>query len=138
MKLGLISGEDVIKCVIQHIVLEDEEFTMPVVLSTVQWILKFKLSQNEDTRHLMQDLYDALFKKLSYCKANSMEVLILSVMIPLMSSSKADQASHWIKDKFIPLEGGKKVLLRKPQRYQLLKIVFSSTLYYREAKYQLL
>jgi hypothetical protein len=42
MKLGLITGEEVINCVIKHIIPETEEYTMPVVLATVQWILKYK------------------------------------------------------------------------------------------------
>jgi hypothetical protein len=42
MKLGLISGEDVINCVSKHIIPESEEYTLPVVLASVQWILKYK------------------------------------------------------------------------------------------------
>jgi len=42
MKLGLISGEAVINSVCKHIISETEEYTLPVVLASVQWILKYK------------------------------------------------------------------------------------------------
>jgi len=35
MKLGQISGEEVINCVCKHIIPETEEYTLPVVLSAV-------------------------------------------------------------------------------------------------------
>jgi hypothetical protein len=43
MKTGLIRGEELIQCVIDHIEHENEEFTLPVVFSTVQWVLKYKI-----------------------------------------------------------------------------------------------
>ena len=52
MKLGLISGEEVIKCVISHIGEEDEEYTLPIVLQAVSWIFKYKLSNHEISENL--------------------------------------------------------------------------------------
>lgn len=138
MKIKLLSGETMIKCVIDHIGPEDEEFTMPVVLATVQWILKYKLDASEQSKQLKADLYTSLFNKLSHCKTASMEVLILSVMIPLLNSKNAAQAIKWVQDKFIGLENGKQVNLKKPQRYQLLKIIFASIEISSEGKFELL
>lgn len=52
MKLGLISGEDVIQCVIAHIGEEDEEYTLPIVLQAASWIFKYKLSNHEISENL--------------------------------------------------------------------------------------
>jgi|LauGreDrversion4_2_1035121.scaffolds.fasta_scaffold76921_2 hypothetical protein len=85
MKLGLISGEEVINCVCEHIIPESEEFTLPVVLSSVQWILRYKFQRDTKLLDLNAKLFDSFFKKLSFCKTKSMEVLILQEMLSIMS-----------------------------------------------------
>jgi len=78
-------------------------------LQHIQWVLKFKLDKTEANQNLIVDLYNALNKKLSHSKTASMEVLILSVMLPLLSSDKVESAIKWFKEQSIPLQDGKEI-----------------------------
>jgi len=97
MKLGLISGEAVINCVCKHIIPETEEYTLPVVLASVQWILKYKFQRDTKLFDLNAKIFDAYFKKLSNCKTKSMEVLILQEMLSFMSVEQEDTAKEWLR-----------------------------------------
>jgi hypothetical protein len=138
MKIGNISGEELINCVCEHIIPETEEYTLPVVLSTVQWVLRYKFQRDTRLLDLQVKLFDSFFKKLSYCKTKSMEILILSEMLSIMSVDMDDTAKDWLKHKQIKTPNGKVINLEKPQRYQLLKLIYRSTKYSEEFKNQLL
>jgi hypothetical protein len=99
MKLGIISGEDVINCVCNHIIEENEEYTMPVVLNTVQWILRYKLQRDTRLLDFQAKLFDSFFKKLSFCKTKSMEVLILQEMLSIMTVEQDETAKDWLLHK---------------------------------------
>jgi hypothetical protein len=87
MKLGLVSGTEFIKCFNDHILAENEEYTLPVVLASLQWILHFKLNRSQELQSAKTSLYETLFKKLAICKTKSMEVLILQDMLSMMSTT---------------------------------------------------
>ena len=86
MKLGLVSAKEVINCICDHIIPELEEFTLPVVLASAQWIIKYKLGRDEESQKLKKKLYEAYFTKLSHCKTKSMEVLILQELLSLLET----------------------------------------------------
>lgn len=44
IKVNNVSGEELINCVIENIVDENEEYTLPVILSAVSWALKYKIN----------------------------------------------------------------------------------------------
>lgn len=44
IKIYLVKPNDFLQCLIDHIVLEDEEYTMPVVFENALWVLKFLLT----------------------------------------------------------------------------------------------
>lgn len=51
-----------------------------------------------------------------------------------MSVEQDDTAKEWLKHKHIKLPDGKEIHLEKPQRYQLLKLIFKSSKYSEEFK----
>jgi hypothetical protein len=88
MKLHLLTGEQLLDCVVAHLREEHEEYTLPIVLQAVQWVLRYKLDKGEAYAAVQERLYRTFFEKLDSCKTKSMEVLILSAMIPLISPSQ--------------------------------------------------
>ena len=77
MKMGLVSAQEFIKCFNDHILAENEEYTLPVVLASLQWILHYKVDRPLELQQVKGVLYQTLLKKLSLCKTKTMEVLIL-------------------------------------------------------------
>jgi hypothetical protein len=59
-------------------------------------------------------------------------------MLSIMSVDQADTALDWLKHKNIKLPDGKVINLEKPQRYQLLKLIFKSSKYSEDFKNELL
>ena len=57
MKLGLITGTEVIECFNKHIVGETEEYTLPVILAAIQWILLYKVNRNDESLDVVNSLY---------------------------------------------------------------------------------
>ena len=57
MKLGLITGTEVIECFNKHMVGETEEYTLPVILAAVQWILLYKVNRNDESLDVVNFLY---------------------------------------------------------------------------------
>jgi hypothetical protein len=96
MKLGLVSGTEFIKCFNDHILSENEEYTLPVVLASLQWILHYKLDKELENQ-AKNSVYETLYKKLSLCKTKSMEVLIVQDMLSIMSTSQDKEAIEWLK-----------------------------------------
>lgn len=68
----------------------------------------------------------------------SLEVLLLSTMIPLIGTDKAIYCLESFNAGHLKLDYGKVLDLQKTQRYQLLKIIFASTIFSLEAKLGLL
>lgn len=57
MKMGLITGTEVIECFNKHIVGETEEYTLPVILAAIQWILLYKVNRNDESLDVVNFLY---------------------------------------------------------------------------------
>jgi hypothetical protein len=57
MKMGLITGTEVIECFNKHIVGESEEYTLPVILAAIQWILLYKVNRNDESLDVVNFLY---------------------------------------------------------------------------------
>ena len=55
-----------------------------------------------------------------------------------MNTTQDDQAFDWLKHSEIKLPEGKSIKLEKPQRYQLIKLLFKSTKYSDHFKNELL
>lgn len=53
MKMGLITGAEVIECFNKHIISETEEYTLPVILATIQWILLYKVNRNDESLNVV-------------------------------------------------------------------------------------
>jgi hypothetical protein len=50
LKIKVLTGEQFLSCVQDHFLIETEEYTMPVVLQTIQLILKYHLSHTPDLK----------------------------------------------------------------------------------------
>lgn len=59
-------------------------------------------------------------------------------MLSIMSVEMDDTAKDWLHHKQIKTPNGKFIHLEKPQRYQLLKLIYRSTKYSEDFKNQLL
>ena len=80
----MVKPVEFVNCVIDHILFETEEYTMPVILDQARWVLKFLMSI-EEAQPLSTSLCKVLLKKLADCPTKSMQTLIISTMIPLLS-----------------------------------------------------
>ena len=108
---------------------------MPVIIQTIQVILKYHLSDRPDLKTSYQKSLLALFKtKLAtHCPTKSMEVLLLQEIVQTLMSAEDEaqvfDAVKWLRDLKIELrneQGGKVIELDKLQRYMLLKLVWKS------------
>ena len=83
LKIKVITGEQFLQCVLDHFLTETEEYTMPVIIQTIQVILKYHLSDRPDFKTSYQKSLLALFKaKLAtHCPTKSMEVLLLQEIV---------------------------------------------------------
>ena len=118
---------------------------MPVIIQTIQVILKYHLSDRPDLKTSYQKSLLALFKaKLAtHCPTKSMEVLLLQEIVQtLMSADDEAQvfdAVSWLRNLKIELNGGDKVIeLDKLHRYMLLKLVWKSKFFTIQEKQKLL
>ena len=145
LKIKVLTGEQFLQCVLDHFLPETEEYTMPVIIQTIQVILKYHLSDRPDLKTFYQNSLLALFKaKLAtHCPTKSMEVLLLQEIVQtLMSADDESQvfdAVTWLRNLKIELNGGDKVIeLDKLQRYMLLKLVWKSQFFSIQEKQKLL
>ena len=99
------------------------------MLAAIQWILRYKIERGPQLEATTKALFDICYQKLAHCKTKSMEILILQEMLSLMNSHQDEEAIEWLKHSEIKLLNGKTIHLEKPQRYQLIKLIFRSTKY---------
>ena len=50
MRLGVITPQTLLECVIKHIVPEEEEYTLPIILQAVQWVFKYRADTSSDLK----------------------------------------------------------------------------------------
>lgn len=131
LKINVVSGDEFLECFIDHFIPETEEYTMPVALQTVQFIIKYHLSEDLEQKASYQKTLKEVFitKLKTNCITKSMEVLLIQELVSMMSADDnedVNSALKWIRDLAIDLGEGHLFKIDKLQRYMLLKLLFKS------------
>lgn len=120
LKLGNVTGFQVLDCFLKHFPEETEEYTMTFTLQMIQHILKYRIDP-EDKLTFLPLLRDLFLRKIEHCcSTKSMEVLLFQELVSMFQANDKQDfltAFRWLGSSKATISETKVITLDKLQRY---------------------